>query len=63
VKGIGIHDAVAVYDEQRIKEGPPLIGYVIDARRQRYPGEMSYPHGRLSIKWTIILGMTLLKGP
>ena len=35
----GVHDAVAVYDEQRIHERSKAIMYGIDARAQRFPDE------------------------
>ena len=34
----GVHNARATYDAERIRERSRLIGYAIDARRQRYPG-------------------------
>ena len=39
VKGGGLHNAPAVYDEDRIRKRARLIGYAIDARRQRFPEE------------------------
>ena len=42
VKSGGVHNPVAVYDEEYIKTRSRLIGYGIDARRQRYPGERSF---------------------
>ncbi|QQS10832.1 MAG: phytanoyl-CoA dioxygenase family protein [Rhodospirillales bacterium] len=47
VTGAGIHNAAATYDEARISERARLIGYGIDARRQRFPDETPYvykPH-------------------
>jgi hypothetical protein len=47
VKGGGVHNAPAVYDEARIARRARLIGYAIDARRQRFPDETPYvyrPH-------------------
>ena len=47
VMGGGVHNAAAVYDEERIRERARMIGYGIDARRQRYPAETPYvyaPH-------------------
>ena len=38
----GVHNAIAVYDEQRIRERSRLIMYGIDARRQRFPNEKPY---------------------
>ncbi|MFP6807167.1 MAG: phytanoyl-CoA dioxygenase family protein [Pseudomonadales bacterium] len=37
--GNGIHSPKAVYDSARIQERSRLIGYGIDARKQRFPGE------------------------
>ncbi len=56
VEAGGIHNARAVYDEARIRERASLIGYGIDARRQRFPGETPYcykPHveAGLSYRW------------
>jgi ectoine hydroxylase-related dioxygenase (phytanoyl-CoA dioxygenase family) len=38
----GVHNAVAVYDEQRIEERSKAIMYGIDARAQRFPNEKRY---------------------
>ena len=56
VKGGGVHNAAAVYDAGRIRERARLIGYGIDARRQRFPDEKPYvykPHADegLSYRW------------
>lgn len=56
VQADGIHNAVATYDEARIRERASLIGYGIDARRQRFPHETPYryqPHvdAGLSYRW------------
>jgi Phytanoyl-CoA dioxygenase (PhyH) len=56
VKGGGVHNAAAVYDAARIRERARLIGYGIDARRQRFPDEKPYvykPHADegLSYRW------------
>ena len=42
VSGGGLHSAPAVYDEERIRTRSRLIGYAIDARRQRFPDETSF---------------------
>ena len=39
-----VHNAEAVYDAARIAERARLIGYGIDARRQRFPGETPYAY-------------------
>jgi hypothetical protein len=47
VQGGGVHNAAAIYDADRIRERARLIGYGIDARRQRFPDEKPYvykPH-------------------
>ncbi len=44
VKGGGIHNAPAVYDAERIRQRSRLIGYAIDARRQRFPDETPFVH-------------------
>jgi Phytanoyl-CoA dioxygenase (PhyH) len=56
VKAGGIHNKPAVYDTRRIRERARLIGYAIDARRQRFPGETPFvykPHADegLSYRW------------
>ena len=38
----GVHNATAVYDEARIRERSRMIGYGIDARRQRFTNEAPY---------------------
>jgi hypothetical protein len=42
VEGGGIHNERVVYDSARIHERSRLIGYAIDARRQRFPDEQAY---------------------
>jgi hypothetical protein len=42
VSGGGIHNAPAVYDDDRIRTRARLIGYAIDARRQRFPEETPF---------------------
>ena len=44
VAGGGIHNAPAVYDEDRIRKRSRLIGYAIDARRQRFPDETPFAY-------------------
>jgi len=56
VQAGGIHNAVATYDVDRIRERASLIGYGIDARRQRFPDEEPFvyrPHADegLSYRW------------
>jgi hypothetical protein len=56
VQAGGIHNAVATYDADRIRERARLIGYGIDARRQRFPDEVPFvyrPHRDegLSYRW------------
>ncbi len=38
----GLHNAVAHYDEARVQTRSRLIGYAIDARRQRFPDETPF---------------------
>jgi hypothetical protein len=38
----GVHNAVAVYDEQRIRQRSRVIMYAISARQQRFPNEKPY---------------------
>ena len=42
VAGGGLHNAPAVYDEERIRIRSRVIGYAIDARRQRFPDETPF---------------------
>jgi ectoine hydroxylase-related dioxygenase (phytanoyl-CoA dioxygenase family) len=42
--GAGIHSKSVVYDEARIRERSRVIGYAIDARRQRFPDESPYEY-------------------
>ena len=45
----GVHNERAVYDAQRIEQRARMIGYAIDARRQRFPNETPFvyqPHAR-----------------
>lgn len=44
----GVHNAEATYDEARIKERARLIGYAIDARRQRFPQERAYAYAPIA---------------
>lgn len=44
VQGGGVHNAPAVYDENRIHTRSRLIGYAIDARRQRFPDETPFDY-------------------
>ena len=44
VLGGGVHNAPAVYDAAYIQARSRLIGYAIDARRQRFPDEPSYAY-------------------
>ena len=44
VKGGGVHNAPAVYDANRIHTRSRLIGYAIDARRQRFPDETPFAY-------------------
>ena len=56
IKAGGIHNKPAIYDAERIRERARLIGYAIDARRQRFPAEVPFaykPHVEegLSYRW------------
>ena len=44
VMGAGMTSGKEVYDEEIIDERSRVIGYAIDARRQRYPDESSYDY-------------------
>ena len=47
VMGAGVHNAPAIYDAARIHQRAHVIGYGIDARRQKFPDEIPYiyaPH-------------------
>jgi hypothetical protein len=45
VMGGGVHNAPAVYDAERISQRARVIGYAIDARRRRFPGEAAFVYG------------------
>ena len=52
----GIHNEAATYDADRIRERARLVGYAIDARRQRFPHETPFvykPHADegLTYRW------------
>jgi hypothetical protein len=54
VAGGGVHNAPAVYDEARIAERARVIGWGIDARRQRFPHEVPFayvPHAGHDVRW------------
>jgi hypothetical protein len=54
VKGGGVHNAPAVYDAERIRRRARVIGYAIDARRRRFPGETPFvyrPHAAAGEIW------------
>ena len=40
----GVHNAPAVYTDERIKQRARLIGYAIDARKKRFPEEKPYEY-------------------
>jgi hypothetical protein len=44
IHGGGLHAAPAVFDEARIAERSRVIGYAIDARRQRFPDETPFTY-------------------
>lgn len=53
----GVHNEVAVYDETRIRDRSRLIGYAIDARRQRFPEEAPFRYAPIAgeedrFRWT-----------
>lgn len=48
VSGGGIHNAPGVYDDARIRDRARLIGYAIDARRQRFPEEVQFDYAPIT---------------
>ncbi len=48
VQGGGLHNVRAMYDDKRIRERSKMIGYGIDARRQRFPNEVPYVYRPLA---------------
>lgn len=55
VAGGGIHNAPTIYDAERIRRRARMIGYGIDARRQRFPDETPFayqPHVANGETWT-----------
>jgi hypothetical protein len=56
VHGGGLHAAPAVFDEARIRKRSRIIGYAIDARRQRFSSEVPFVYQPLadngeSLRW------------
>ena len=57
VESGGVHNEIAIYDDQRIRERSRLIALAIDARRQRFPHEKPYRYEPFagqeeSYRWT-----------
>jgi len=48
IQGGGIHNPVATYDDNYIRERSRMIMYGIDARRQRFPDETPYSYAPLA---------------
>ncbi len=44
VNGGGVHNAPEFYDDARIRARSRMIGYAIDARRQRFPDEAAFDY-------------------
>jgi len=64
VESGGIHNPVAVYDEERIHERSRVIMYAIDARHQRFPNEKPYRYEPFAgqedhYRWTPEVGPSL----
>jgi len=54
VAGGGVHNAPAIYDAERIAKRARVIGWGIDARRQRFPNETPFvyaPHAAAGEVW------------
>ncbi len=54
VQGGGVHNAVTVYDAERIRQRAEIIGFAIAARRARFPEEVPYayaPHAGEMFVW------------
>jgi hypothetical protein len=54
VMGGGVHNAPAVYDAERIERRARVLGWAIDARRQRFPHETPFeyaPHAGQTWTW------------
>jgi hypothetical protein len=43
-----VYNAVAVYDADRIHRRARLLGYAIDARRQRFPDQAPFDYAPLA---------------
>ena len=57
VESGGVHNAIAVYDDARIRERSKMIQYAIDARGQRFPDETPYRYAPFAaeadaLRWT-----------
>ena len=48
MQGGGIHNDVSIYDAERIHERAKMIGYGINARRDRFPDETPYDYAPLA---------------
>lgn len=48
VRSGGIHNPVALYDDDYIRHRSRILGYAIEARRQRFPEEAPYPYAPLA---------------
>jgi len=64
VSGGGIHNAPGVYDDARIRDRARIIGYAIDARRQRFPDEVQFDYAPFAVsgddhKWNAAAKATL----
>lgn len=44
----GVHNEVAVYDAERIRQRTRVLGYAINARREHYPHEVPYDYTPLA---------------
>ena len=54
----GVHNARATYDAARISERSRVIGYAIDARRQRFPDETPYVYLPIKVRTASFVGAT-----
>ena len=57
VQGGGLHNAPSIYDAERIRKRSEMIGYAIEARKQRFPDEPPFeyaPHKQSgeTFEWT-----------
>jgi hypothetical protein len=65
VRARGMDGTIQFYDEERIDKRSEMIGYAIDARRQRFPGEVAFeylPHRQAgkTMRWNAMSRLEIM---